>query len=70
MAGAAIGFVIGFILGMSGIDLQRIGVICRILGFIVAIPISFACFKWSVKRFIIPQLGGNARAIELYRSEE
>ena len=56
LAGAVVGFVVGFIFGASGVDLEKIRIICAGLGFLVGLPISYAFYRWSVRRFILPQI--------------
>ena len=56
LAGALVGGVAGFILGASGVDLGKIRIIGAGLGFLVGLPISYAFYRWSVRRFILPQV--------------
>ena len=56
LAGLFVGAVAGFILGVAGTDLEKVRLICAGLGFLVGLPISYACYRWSVRRFILPQV--------------
>jgi hypothetical protein len=56
LAGGVVGFVVGFILGVARVDLEQVGLICAVLGFLVGLPISYAFYRWSVRRFILPQV--------------
>jgi hypothetical protein len=48
--------ILGSFLGIIGADVEIIKLACVVAGFIVGIPISFVCYRWSVKRFILPQI--------------
>lgn len=52
--GMAIGFVVGFAMGVAGMPIESIQLVCTILGLIVGLVASFATFRWVVDRFIVP----------------
>ncbi len=53
IAGGLLGIVNGAVMGASGVALERIVLISKIVGFVVGIPISFFTFRWSVRTYII-----------------
>ena len=59
VAGAIIGAIIGFILGIAGVDRSAISMLCGIIGLFIGLYSSFVFYKWSIKKFIIPQLYEN-----------
>ena len=60
IAGALLGGMLGFVLSMAGVSVPAIKLIGTIAGFIIGLPISFFAFKWSVRRFILPNLSPSA----------
>ncbi len=54
--GMILGMIVGMVMAASGADLQQIQTLSGFLGFIVAMPISFVCFRWAVVRFILPTI--------------
>jgi uncharacterized membrane protein len=56
VVGAIFGAVVGFTLGVAGMSVEVITLITGALGLIVALPISYFSFRWSVHRYIIPQI--------------
>ena len=56
VAGFVGGVVLGAILGIAGFDLQTIKLICAVFGFLLAIPISYLLYRWSIVMFIVPKL--------------
>jgi ABC-type nitrate/sulfonate/bicarbonate transport system permease component len=54
--GALVGGVIGFIMGAMRYPLETITILCKEIGLCIAVPISYLCFKWSVGKYIVPQL--------------
>lgn len=55
LAGAFIGGVIGAILGTNGAPVDRIRLYAQMAGFLVSLPVSYLCFHFSVKAFIVPR---------------
>ncbi|UCC22796.1 MAG: hypothetical protein JSW23_01630 [Planctomycetota bacterium] len=56
IAGLVTGAILGFILGVAGTDIEIIKLAGGAAGFIVGLPISFVCYRWSIRRFILPQV--------------
>ena len=58
LAGGVLGAILGFIYGGLGkeLDLKPLQPIFAFVGFLVVLPISFICFKWSIRKFILPQI--------------
>lgn len=54
--GAIQGGILGAILGISGVDLRTIPIICGITGSIFGLIVSFFVFRWIIKNQIIPQV--------------
>ncbi len=52
VAGGILGGTIGGILGVAQYSMGTIQIACLIAGGLVGLPISYACFRWSVKRLI------------------
>lgn len=55
VAGAVQAFILGLILSLVKVPLDIISRTTAITGFIAGLIISFFVFKWSVKKFILPQ---------------
>lgn len=59
IAGAVLGGIAGFIIGIINAEtpekIANYMPLFQFLGFIVALPVSFLAFKWSVEKFILPQ---------------
>jgi len=63
VGGLAVGFVIGliagFLIGMAGRDANDYLLGLQIMGYIVGLLASFVSFRWSIRRYIIPQIVGS-----------
>ncbi|WP_155874929.1 hypothetical protein [Desulfuromonas sp. AOP6] len=55
VGGAVVGGVVGFILGIAKVNTQTISVFGGVLGALVGLYSSFHFYKWSVKKYILPQ---------------
>ena len=59
VVGCSVSFIAGALIGVltvfSGTQDQA-SLIASVIGFVIVIPISFVCFKWSVKKYIVPQI--------------
>ena len=53
--GGVAGGILGFILGAMGTDIGVIKLVCGAAGFIIGVPISYICYRWTVSQFILPQ---------------
>jgi uncharacterized membrane protein len=53
LAGGVFGAVAGGMMGAGGVPLNRVVQICKIIGFVVSMPISFFTFRWSVRTYIV-----------------
>ena len=58
-AGFVIGMIAGFLVAMTGRDINDYLLGVQILGVIVGLFASFVSFRWSVRRYIIPQIVGS-----------
>lgn len=56
LVGGLFGVITGGVMGAAGVPLDRIALICKTLGFLVSVPISFFTFRWSVSTYIVDQL--------------
>ena len=56
IAAAIVGGVIGGILGALGASPRLIAVFSGGLGFLVSMPISYFCFRFAVKKFLLPKI--------------
>ena len=56
LLGVIVGAILGGLLGAAGVPLTSIKLICGIVGFVIALPISFFTFQWSVRKFIVNPL--------------
>lgn len=61
IGGFMVGFVTNTIFGLisrmtSASDINPIVIICGIARSIFGLSISFICFKWSIKKFILTQV--------------
>ncbi|MHC4159884.1 MAG: hypothetical protein ACYSSO_12480 [Planctomycetota bacterium] len=54
--GAIAGGVVGGILGIMGVGLDVIRVAGAVAGFIISIPVSYICYRWTVSKFILSQV--------------
>ena len=45
LAGAGVGFILGFIMGLAGVGQEAIKSVCTIAGYIVSIPVGIAVTK-------------------------
>lgn len=52
-AGGLLGVVAGGVMGANGVPIDRIILVCKILGFCAGVPISFFTFRWSVRTYIV-----------------
>ncbi len=59
IAGVIIGAIIGFVLGVARIDRNTVSMLCGIAGLFIGLLSSFYFYRWSIKKFIIPQLTTN-----------
>jgi hypothetical protein len=59
IVGLAVGIFLAALLGASGATAQEIMNTNRILGFIVALPISYITFRAVVGKFLFPKLWDN-----------
>lgn len=53
VAGGIVGVVVGGAMGAGEMPLDRVVQICKVLGFVVSMPISFFTFRWSVRTCIV-----------------
>lgn len=60
IAGGLLGVVGGGVMGASGVPMERIIQISRILGFLAGVPISFFTFRWSVRTYIVDPMRESA----------
>jgi len=56
VAGAIVGGVLGGILRVIGASPKFIGAFSGGLGFLVSMPISYFCFRFAVKKFLLPKI--------------
>lgn len=63
-AGAGQGFILGMAMALAGVEPQIIPIITGITGFITGLIISFFIYRWSIRKFIIPQLQDMLSAAE------
>ena len=56
IGGAIIGFFIGFGSAVAGLDVGFIRIASGIGGFIVSMPVSYLCYRFTVKKFIVDKL--------------
>lgn len=54
--GALQGAVIGGALGMVGFPLERIKLVTGLTGFVCGLIVAFFIFRWSIQKFILPQI--------------
>jgi len=55
-AGVLGGAIIGFVLGLIGIDLRIIQIIGGTVGLVLGLYASFVLYRWSIKKFILPHV--------------
>lgn len=53
VAGGILGVVGGGVMGAGAVPMDRIILVCKILGFLAGMPISFFTFRWSVRTYIV-----------------
>ena len=53
--GGVAGVILGVIFGALGTDTAVIQLLAGVAGFIIAVPISYICYRWTVSQFILPQ---------------
>ena len=46
LAGAGVGFILGFFMGLAGVKSETIKNVCTIAGYIVSIPVGIMVTKW------------------------
>jgi hypothetical protein len=56
VVGAIGGGLLGAILGAVGTPIQTIKLVCGAFGFLLSIPLSYALFRFTVAKFIVPKL--------------
>lgn len=56
LGGIIAGGILGALLTAAGMGAETLRLGGMIAGFIVGMPISFFCFRWSIQRFIEPAL--------------
>ena len=60
ISGSIIGFIggamLGLILSALGASIPTVKVLCGGLGFLLSIPISYICFQFSIRKFLLPKL--------------
>lgn len=56
-AGMLIGGIIGIAMTAAGMDQSRLPLAGGVGGFLIALPISFICYRWSIQKFILPSVG-------------
>lgn len=56
IAGAVVGGVLGGILGAAHFPVKTIAIVCGFAGFLAGLPISYLCFRFVVKHFIVKKL--------------
>lgn len=54
--GMAVGFVVGAILGIAGVEIVMIQRICGGLGLILGFVVSYFIFRWVIDRFVVPAI--------------
>jgi len=54
VAGAIAGGALGFILGALGVETDTIVWASKVLGYVIALPISYGAFRWAVLQFCRP----------------
>ena len=54
--GMAVGFVVGAILGIAGVEIVVIQRVCRGLGLILGLVVSYFIFRWVIDRFVVPAI--------------
>ena len=62
LVGGVAGMFLGATLGVAGISIGMIKVICGIAGFLLGIPISYFTFRWAVGEFIVKELALKAES--------
>jgi hypothetical protein len=68
-AGAVVGAIIGAVLSGSNIPLPTITMVGATVGFLIGLPISYFTFRWSIQRFILPNLGADLESKDAERTE-
>ena len=57
VVGAGVGFVAGMItaiaLNVAEVAEADILIACQVLGFVVSLPVSYVCYKWSVQKYLL-----------------
>lgn len=52
--GMVVGFLVGAILGIAGVEIITIQRTCAILGGLLGVVISYFIFRWVIDRFVVP----------------
>lgn len=55
VAGAIAGAVLGTVLAASGFPVEGIRLWGAMVGFLVSLPVSYLCFRFSVTTFLLPR---------------
>ena len=55
-AGAILGFILGIILIVTGFEKETVSLLSGLIGFPLGLFSSFYFYKWSIKKYIIPQM--------------
>ena len=58
-AGGVAGFLLAFITEEDADIVERNKSYFQLVGAVVGLAVSFVTYRWSVSRFILPQLGAN-----------
>ena len=61
IAGGIGGFIIGVMLAGAGTDGESIETAGAVVGFILALPVSYVVYRWTVSAFIVPRAAEAAR---------
>lgn len=54
--GGGLGFILGAAMGIAGMSMGQIQLICGVAGFLIGIPLSYFTFRWVVAEFIVKDL--------------
>ena len=59
-AGLVLGFIAGIIIAALGEDINNYLMPLQVSGGLAGLVVSFLCFRWSIKNYIIPQIVGSS----------